>query len=497
MIGYRRAALPFMLCFASAIACGTAEPGAQVIPPPATGGLAAFPGCQGSGCATPGGRGGTVYRVTNLDDSGTGSLRACVQASGPRTCVFTLGGHIALRSTLAISNPYLTIAGQTAPGGGIELSGQTTSGSTTLSSDLVLIQTHDVVIRFIKMRLGPVSDPNYANSLVVQSGNQYNLVVDHCTLMWGAWDNLSIYATDSGSNHDQTYSWNIIAEPLLQPGAAGSVAVSASGADSTIADDSGDLDLHHNLIASADHRLPTLRVSSGRLVNNVVYNYNYYAMKAKGDWDIIGNYFKAGPMNRDPPHEIESWTSQDGNDTTLPPNLYLSGNAGPHNSYSPASGVNETADWELTALSSSGDGGESSSPLGTSYQRATPLPTAPSGVAIAADVATDLVHPNGTFLGTVGSSQTLACAGGWVNNRDSVDARIVDEFVSGDGTSDNALSTVSGYPALGAGSPCDDADGDGIPDAYERAKGVPVRSMSPAHVNDDGYTDLEHYLAGL
>ncbi len=464
-----------------------------VTSPPTPGVVLAFPGCQGSGCATPGGRGGTIYKVTNLADSGTGSLRACVQASGPRTCVFTVGGHITLHSTLAITNPYITIAGQTAPGGGIELSGQDTAGNTTLNYDLVQIATHDVVIRYVKMRLGSVTNPSYANSLVVQSGNQYNIVVDHCTLMWGSWDNLSIYATGTGSNHDQTYSWNILAEPLLQPGATGSVTVNCSGANSTIADASTNIDMHHNLITSGDHRNPTMRTASGRLVNNVVYNYNYYAMKAKGNWDIVGNYFKPGPMNWAPPHEIETWTSADGNNTSFTPKLFLSGNAGPHNSYAP----NPSADLQLTAYSASGDGGESSSPLSTTYQRATPLATAASGVPIVADSATTLADSNGAFLATVGAAQGLDCSGRWISNRDSVDARVVNEFKTATGTSNKALSTISGYPSLAGGSACADSDGDGMPDAYEIAHGLNPNANDASLVAADGYTNLEHYLSGL
>ena len=105
----------------------------------------AFPGAQGGGAASVGGRGGAVIEVTNLNDSGTGSLRACVTASGPRTCVFRVGGTIVLQDYLTIQNPFLTIAGQTAPGGGIQIRG---------NGIVIKYPAHDIVVRYIRHRRG-------------------------------------------------------------------------------------------------------------------------------------------------------------------------------------------------------------------------------------------------------------------------------------------------------------------------------------------------------
>src|SRR5262249_3593634 len=109
---------------------------------PAMHAAVAFPGAEGEGAASVGGRGGSVCEVTNLNDSGAGSLRTCVNSAGPRTVVFRVGGNITLNSTLTISNPYITIAGQTAPGGGITLKGP-------VQNDLLVINTHNVIIRYI------------------------------------------------------------------------------------------------------------------------------------------------------------------------------------------------------------------------------------------------------------------------------------------------------------------------------------------------------------
>src|SRR5713226_1624322 len=120
-------------------------------PSTSTGPLAAFPGAQGGGANSVGGRGGALYEVTNLNDSGTGSLRACVEASGPRTCIFRTGGTITLTSVLTISNPFITIAGQTAPGGGIQITGP---GSVTAGDPSFYIRTHDVIMQYIRDRRG-------------------------------------------------------------------------------------------------------------------------------------------------------------------------------------------------------------------------------------------------------------------------------------------------------------------------------------------------------
>src|SRR5690348_15518412 len=102
--------------------------------------VVAFPGAEGEGSMAAGGRGGSVCEVTNLNDAGAGSLRACIDASGARTVVFRVAGNITLASTLRISNPYITIAGQTAPGGGITIKGP-------VQNDLLVVATHNVIIR--------------------------------------------------------------------------------------------------------------------------------------------------------------------------------------------------------------------------------------------------------------------------------------------------------------------------------------------------------------
>ncbi len=110
----------------------------------------AFPGAEGFGARSQGGRGGRVIEVINLNDSGPGSLRAAVEAEGPRIVVFRTGGTITLKSGLNITHPFITVAGQTAPGGGITLRNDPSNRGTPLT-----ISTHDVVVRYLRSRPGP------------------------------------------------------------------------------------------------------------------------------------------------------------------------------------------------------------------------------------------------------------------------------------------------------------------------------------------------------
>ena len=132
--------------------------------------LPAFPGAEGWGAQSQGGRGGTVIEVTNLEDSGFGSLRACVQGSGPRICVFRVAGTIALNSRLRITKPFLTIAGQTAPGDGI-----------TIQNFGFLISTNNVIMRYLRWR-----GPAFQFIAIRATHDTHDIIVDHCSASWHA-----------------------------------------------------------------------------------------------------------------------------------------------------------------------------------------------------------------------------------------------------------------------------------------------------------------------
>lgn len=169
--------------------------------------LPAFPGAEGFGSTTPGGRGGRVIAVTTLNPSGPGSIQEACQARGPRIVVFRVGGVLQLTRSLEVREPFLTLAGQTAPGDGICLRGAGLS-----------IRTHDVIIRGLRLRVGDDPggpDPENRDGIEIahnKPGEVYNIVVDHCSVSWAIDENVSTWY----ECRDITFQWCLIAEALMK-----------------------------------------------------------------------------------------------------------------------------------------------------------------------------------------------------------------------------------------------------------------------------------------
>jgi Big-like domain-containing protein len=483
--------------------------------------VVAFPGAEGGGANSVGGRGGTVYEVTNLNNAGTGSLRVCIDASGPRTCVFRTGGTISLSSTLTITNPYITIAGQTAPGGGIQLAGP--SGAQAAGYPSLMVKTHNVVVRYLRIRrghnTGEVCNQNpwsCGMSLEVlantASDNAYNIVFDHVSAQWSNYDALGIVGHPNAGTvpHSITVSSSIIGEEL---GAAGQTTAAVVGGYSGLGngylDLESDIDFHHNLFAGSSHRMPLTANYSSRLVNNLVYGWTYYPMRSKGLRDFVNNYFTYRSGQSFVSHEIQAWTTNDGNDTTFAPSFYVSGNLGP-------SDPNGAANWTMTALSVNQSGSEASSPLSTTYQRSSPIPTPAGYIPITAEPASSISSATGSILNIprtatyagAGASRSLDCSGNWVDARDSVDTRITNAVVNGTtlfgsftygslAASPQSQADLGGWPTLAAGTPCADTDHDGMPDTWEAANGLQSSNAADGILTAaNGYTNLENYLNG-
>ena len=256
--------------------------------------LPVIPGAVGFGVDTPAGRGGQIIRVTNLNASGNGSLQACVRASGPRICVFEVSGTIRLTTNLVVDEPYLTIAGQTAPAPGIMIRG-----------GALAIRASNVLVQHIAARVGDAPEgpnPQVRGSLSIASGGGpqiSNIVVDHCSFSWGVDETVEVY----GDWRNVTISNSIISEGLrdsIYPGKAAGFAF--------LADDRGGdgrLAMIGNLFAHSVGRNPRSNSSEFVLVNNVVYNtkdavvelFNKHGLTSS--FTVVGNVFKKGPSSLD------------------------------------------------------------------------------------------------------------------------------------------------------------------------------------------------------
>jgi pectate lyase len=454
----------------------------------------AFPGATGGGASAAGGRGGVVIEVTNLNDSGTGSLRACVETSGPRTCVFRVSGNIASLSRLAVINPFITIAGQTAPGGGIVLGGPRQKG------EQLDVQTHDVVVRYLTYD-GNSPAPTGPDTGTVGfemangGGDVYNVVFDHLSARWAGNKSLILYANDStGKQHIKNTSWQWILsyEPNVNHPVGPII--------TAIRDPHEDInnDWHHNMFINVGHRLPLNEIDQWRWVNTISYNWDYFASNQSGtESDFINNLWVYGPQSAgiSNPHPVNA-TLGDGSgsgnclsncDVSGTPSIYMKGNDGP-----------QGTDYQLSAEEAGTDPEgfpETTSPIRLAWRRSTPLPT--ELWPIIPDPVNNL---DAVMLATVGNSQHLDCNGGFVSNRDSQDTRVINQYKAkgpGGGFAGPNYKGPSVGPAVSAGTPCQESLHDGIPDQWKSLNGLSITDQNlHKAIASNGYTYLENYLNG-
>ena len=246
----------------------------------------AFPTAEGYGKYTRGGRGGAVYEVTNLNDHGPGSLREAIEAEGPRTVVFRVSGTIDLERPLTIRHPYITIAGQTAPGDGI-----------CLKRHPLNIGADEVIIRYIRVRLG---DETGHDTDAISGRGHKNIILDHVSASWSIDETLSIYMCEN-----VTIQWCMITESLF-----GSNHIKGTHGFGGIWGNNYST-YHHNLIAHHSSRNPRFASGGGfnDYRNNVLYNWGYNSCyggeklvknQPDGSFDInmVGNYYKPGPATQ-------------------------------------------------------------------------------------------------------------------------------------------------------------------------------------------------------
>jgi hypothetical protein len=271
----------------------------------------AFPGAVGWAAESRGGRGGVIVRVTNLNADGPGSLKAALEHRGPRIVVFEVAGTIDMkRTTLTIDEPFVTIAGQTAPSPGI-----------TIVRAGIDIKTHDVIVRHIRVHTGVDAQPQRSGweADAISTVGARNVIVDHCSLIWAVDENLSasgprftgntVEEWRRGTSHNITFSYNILAEGL----AYASHPKGEHSKGSLIHDNATGILIYRNLYAHNYERNPLLKGGvHAAVVNNFIYNpgamaihYNLIALEwgkqpyQQGELSAVGNVLRAGPSTRE------------------------------------------------------------------------------------------------------------------------------------------------------------------------------------------------------
>jgi pectate lyase len=406
--------------------------------PPLGKGTPAFPGAEGYGAFTKGGRGGKTFIVTNLNDSGPGSLREAVEAKGPRTVVFSVGGLIETTG-LSVREPYLTIAGQTAPGDGICIK----KGSGNANA-FDVSRTHDVILRYLRFRAGKNTGDVRCESFRISDSE--NVIVDHCSASWGNPETFSA----AGAVDRCTVQWCIISEGNDEQRHAFSTII--AGDRST---------WHHNLFAHMLSRVPRwgdITVECD-FRNNVIYDWGHTC--GYGDvrtLNYANNYLRPGrSTTQRPPYFIVDPK------IVLPASLYLDGNvmAGkPDVSRDNWKGVKADRIWQSQG----------------------PFPAPPVQTQKAEEAFESVLKNAGATLPT----------------RDAVDARVVADARNGTGKIIDNENEVGGWPEYNSGNPPVCSENDGIPDEWKKARGLPLNDPAVANaVNAEGYTTLEVYLNSL
>ncbi len=422
----------------------------------------AFPEAEGYGRFAIGGRAGKVYEVTNLNDSGPGSLREAVEASGPRTVVFRVGGIIELKSKLVVRNPYLTVAGQTAPGDGI----------CTKNYTFGCLDAHDVIIRHVRIRIG--DETGLTQDGCGARSSDY-CIFDHCSISWSIDEGFS-----SREGRNITVQRCIIAEALniadhkkYQPGKGHSFAASISGSVGSF---------HHNLLANCTGRNWSLAGGldrtgtrlAGRLDirNNVVYNWRDRTTDGGvRELNFVNNFYLAGPATK-----VFTLLKPDPGDPDRGMRAFMEGNVIGKDDL-------DADNWKAYVGPADGMAKvRSEKPLFEPFVK--------------------------THSAKDAYESVLADVGATRPKQDAIDRRILGEVRTREHTYTGSKGKLpgiidspkdaGGWPEYRSGAAPADSDHDGIPDAWETANGLdPKNPADGAAYRADGYTNLEHYLNAL
>ena len=452
--------------------------------------MLAFPGAEGGGAHSFGGRGGKVYVVTSLADSGPGTLRWACEQGGARIVVFNVAGIIRITTPIIVRAPYISIEGQTAPGDGICVAGES-----------FWVNTHDVVIRYMRFRRGETNVGRRDDAL---GGNPVgNIIVDHCSTSWGLDENFSMYRhmfnPEDGDKDEKLGTVNITIQNCISSESLDTwnhAFGSTMGGENCM--------LVRNLFADNTGRNPSIGWNGiFNFVNNVVFNWHHRSIDG-GDYtalyNIINNYFKPGPVtSKDAPIGHRILKPESGRSKLkylVFGRAYVNGNIMVGNE-------KVTKDnWDGgVQVGEMGDAGQYKDAMKADK----PFPMAPVKI-LPAEQAYAFVLQN---------------AGATLPHRDPVDLRVVEQVRTGKITY-NEVNTdtmyqfkvrklpkdsykegiitniveVGGYPDY-KGTPYKDTDGDGMPDEWEIRHGLNPKNPNDASrlaVNGNGYTNIEVYL---
>lgn len=434
----------------------------------------AFPGAEGHGKNTTGGRGGRVIKVTNLNDSGVGSLRAAINETGKRIIVFEVSGNIKLQSRLQIKNGDATIAGQTAPGDGI-----------CIQDHEFNIDANNVIIRYMRFRLG---DTNVATieSDAIWGRQKEKIIIDHCSMSWSIDEAASFY-----HNKNFTLQWCIISESMNNSGhSKGNHGYGGlwGGAPATF---------HHNLLAHHTSRNPRFdggnRPGTGvsnfgtdkvDYRNNVIYNWSDNSAYGgeNGEYNIVNNYYKAGPATTTTNRKMRIVQIDKENNAQYEPGygrFYIAGNY---------------VDGYPAVTANNWSGG------GVAYQ---------SGVTQSlAQVTTPFAAEEITSHTAEKAYEAVLNYAGASFKRDAVDARVVNEVRNGTTTYNGSITNlkgiidsqkdVGGWPTLLQAQKPLDTDGDGMPDDWEISKGLDhTKPNANGRDLSTAYDNIEVYLNSI
>lgn len=478
MVRFARSRTRLFSCLAAGLALASCSKKQESTPDtsdttltPLTETAVAFPGAEGAGKATTGGRGGRVIKVTNINDSGTGSLRAAIDASGARTVVFEVAGNIVLLTPLRLRNGDITIAGQSAPGDGI-----------CLQNYELNVDANNVIIRFMRFRMG---DLTRNEQDAIWGRYHQNIVIDHCSMSWSIDECSSFYA-----NKDFTMQYCILAESLNksfhEKDDHGYGAI-WGGANVTF---------HHNLLAH--HNSRNARFDGGKRTgtgsspfgidlvdyrNNVIYNWGSNSAYGgeNGQYNLVNNYYKYGPATPTSVRRRIMQVSLEADLTTFGPGygkFFIDGNY--VHGYTAITADNWNGGVDLT-----------------------------TGIPLASTkVTTPFANTPITQHTAVAAYDYVLSYAGASLRRDAVDTRVVGEVRNGTNTYAgsktgklgiiDSQTDVGNWPRLATAPAPTDTDNDGMPDAWETAKGLDPKTANASRRDlSTGYDNVEVYLNSL